>query len=76
MFMTQLSRLVPLLAISMMVAGCDLIGDVLEFGFWTIVILVLIIVGLIWLVSKSLGRNRRNPPPPGGPPPGNPPPRT
>lgn len=63
-------RLATLLALFLLTAGlygCDLIGDVLEFGFWTIVILIAIVVGIIWLIRGAIrGRTRdRTPPPPG-----------
>lgn len=40
-------------------AGCDLAGDILEFGFWTGVILVAVIVLLIWGLMRMIrGRPR------------------
>ena len=56
----QASLLVLLLTLPM--AGCDLIGDVLEFGFWTLLILIGLIVLAGWGIKRALGR--RNPPPP------------
>lgn len=60
----HISRVLPLLALTLFVAGCDLVGDVLEFGFWVIVIIVGLIVLLIWWAAKKLGGARRGPPPP------------
>ena len=56
----QASLLVLLLTLPM--AGCDLVGDILAFGFWTIVILIALIALIIWAIKRSFGR--RNPPPP------------
>jgi uncharacterized membrane protein YkvI len=44
-----------LLVIStMMLAGCELVGDIFEAGVWMGVILVILVVGLVvWLFSKA-----------------------
>ena len=44
-----------LLVIStMMLAGCELVGDIFQAGVWTGVILVILVVGLVvWLFSKA-----------------------
>lgn len=45
--------LMLLLAVTAGLSGCDLVGDVLEFGFWTLLILVLLVVALaVWIVKK------------------------
>ena len=41
---------------ALFVSGCDFVGDVLEFGFWTGVILVGIIVLIIWAVARAFRR--------------------
>lgn len=56
-------QILPLLAISMVVAGCELVGDILEFGFWTGVIVLILIIALIWWAAKKMGAGRRGPPP-------------
>lgn len=58
--------LLALLLLSVAISGCDLIGDVIQFGFWTIVILIGVIVLLIWGLRASMRSRRRdgNPPPP------------
>lgn len=39
--------------------GCDLVGDVLEFGFWLMVITLLLIVGVgYWIYTKVRGPRR------------------
>ncbi|MBW3552416.1 MAG: hypothetical protein KY466_02835 [Gemmatimonadetes bacterium] len=68
MVLSRATRVLPILALTLLMAGCDLIGDVLEFGFWTILIIVGLVVLVIWLVARSLtGRRRTPPPPPPGP---------
>jgi uncharacterized membrane protein YkvI len=44
-----------LLAIStMMLAGCELVGDIFQAGVWMGVILVILVLGLVvWLFSKA-----------------------
>ena len=64
MLLPRISRILPLLLLTTLFAGCDLVGDILEFGFWVIVILGLIIALVIWWIAKKLGGSRRRPPPP------------
>ena len=34
-------------------SGCDLVGDIFEFGFWVAIIVIALIVGLVvWLFRK------------------------
>lgn len=48
------SLLLLLMAIGL--NGCDFIGDVLEFGFWTGIILVVIVVLIIiWIIRALRG---------------------
>lgn len=57
-------RLAVALTLAVGLAGCDLVGDVLEFGFWVAVILIAVVVALVfWIVRKMRGP-RRPPPPP------------
>lgn len=37
-------------------SGCDFAGDVLEFGFWTAIIIIAVIVGIIYLIVKMFRR--------------------
>lgn len=37
-------------------SGCDLVGDILEFGFWTGVVLVLALVALVWFAARAFRR--------------------
>ena len=66
MTLPRMTRVLPLLLLSVTLAGCDLVGDVLEFGFWVIVIIALLIALVIWWIAKRIGGRRR---PPGPPPP-------
>lgn len=45
-------RLLPALLFAATLSGCDLIGDVMEVGFWMGVIAVVVIVLVIWGVVK------------------------
>ena len=58
-------RVLPLIAMTLLLGGCDLVGDILEFGFWAAVIIVLLIVALVWWAARRIGRSRRRPPPNG-----------
>jgi len=51
-----------LLLLTLPAGGCDLVGDLLEFGFWMIIILVLLVVLLIWGLMRALRGGRRTPP--------------
>ena len=64
MVLSRAARVLPILALTLFMAGCDLIGDVLEFGFWAILIIIGLVVLVVWLIARSLGGRRRNPPPP------------
>ena len=64
--------LLATLALSLSASGCELVGDVLEFGFWTIIVLVLILAAVVWgglRMIQRMGRRRDHdaggPPPPG-----------
>jgi hypothetical protein len=47
------SLLLLLFVLAVGLSGCELVGDVLEFGFWMILIIAAIVIGLIvWIVKK------------------------
>jgi c-di-AMP phosphodiesterase-like protein len=49
-------RLLPLLLLIMLASGCTVIGGIFKAGFWTgIIVVVLIVVALVFLVGKSRG---------------------
>lgn len=45
-----------LLAAALTLSGCDLVGDVLEFGFWAGVIVVALIALGIWFAVRAFSR--------------------
>jgi hypothetical protein len=46
--------LLPLLTLT----GCELVGDLLEIGFWAGAIIVVVIVGVIWWIVRMIGGRR------------------
>lgn len=50
------------LLLTLPIAGCELIGDLLEFSFWVILIFVAVLVLLGWALRRAF---TRRPPPPG-----------
>jgi hypothetical protein len=40
------------LAFSLTLTGCDLVGDVLEFGFWLALIIIAIVGGIIYFIAR------------------------
>lgn len=51
--MGRLPLMVLLLLIAVGVSGCELVGDVLEFGFWVILIVIILIIALlVWIFKK------------------------
>lgn len=50
------SAILPLLILLLFVSGCDFLGDVLEFGFWSGVIIFGLVVGIIWAITKVFRR--------------------
>lgn len=65
--MRRISSLLLLAPLALAPAGCDFVGDVLEFGFWTILILVGLVLLLAWGLIRALRGPRRPPPPPPAP---------
>jgi uncharacterized membrane protein YkvI len=52
--MNQAVAFTLLVVSTMMLAGCELVGDIFEAGVWVGVILVILVIGLIvWLFSKA-----------------------
>lgn len=50
-----------LLLLTLPMSGCDLVGDILEFGFWVLVILIGIVVLLVWAIVRMLRGGTRGP---------------
>ena len=61
--MRRATTLTLALVLSLSTAGCELVGDVLEFGFWALVILGLIVFGAAWGLFRVIARKGRR----GGP---------
>ena len=60
--MRRIQAIVLVLLLTLPLAGCELIGDLLEFGLWVIVIFVALLVLLGWALRRAF-RGRRPPPP-------------
>lgn len=54
--MKKHQALAPLLLLALLLSGCDLVGDVLEFGFWTGVVVLALVVLVVWLVARAFRR--------------------
>lgn len=51
--MSRLPLLGLLLLLTVTLSGCELVGDVLEFGLWAVLIVVILVVALVvWLFKK------------------------
>jgi hypothetical protein len=51
--MARLPLVVLLLLMTVSLSGCDLVGDILEFGFWVLLIVVVLVVALVvWILKK------------------------
>ena len=52
--MKQAVAFMLLVISTIMLAGCELVGDIFEAGVWVGVILVILVVGLaVWLFSRG-----------------------
>ena len=54
MFLKNYFLVIALIATATMVSGCELIGDVLEFGMWVVLIIVVLIGGVAAFAFKKL----------------------
>ncbi len=53
---STVSRLFPLLLLAIMASGCNIIGGIFKAGFWSgIIVVVVIVVGIVFLVGKTRG---------------------
>jgi hypothetical protein len=55
-----MKRLLPLLLLTLALGGCSIIGGIFKAGFWTAIILVVLVIALVGWVARSAGR--RGPP--------------
>ena len=60
--MRRIQAILLVLLLTLPMAGCDLVGDLFEFGFWAILIIIGLLVLLGWALRKAF---TRRPPPPG-----------
>lgn len=63
--MRRLTLFVGLAALTLSMGGCDLIGDILEFGFWLALIVIVLVIVVIWLLIRMIrraGRGTTGPP--------------
>ena len=44
------------LSFTLTLGGCDFVGDVLEFGFWTAIIIIAVIAGIVYLIARMFRR--------------------
>lgn len=49
-------RLFASLLLLLVLGSCELVGDVIEFGFWLGVVVVVVVVALIWGLMRMLKR--------------------
>lgn len=52
--MGRIPWMMLVLLVTIGLGGCDLVGDVLEFGFWTLLIVVVVVVALVVWIFKKL----------------------
>ena len=65
--MRRLQAVLLVLLLTLPMAGCELIGNLIEFGLWVLLIFVALIVLLVWALRRAFGRRTPPPPPPGRP---------
>jgi len=63
--MRKIQAALLLLLITLPLSGCELIGDLVEFGVWVALIFIALIVLVAWGIRRAFAR-RTPPPPPGG----------
>ena len=65
--MRRIQTLALVLLLTLPIAGCELIGDLLQIGFWMFVIFIGVIVLAVWALRRAFRRRTPPPPPPGRP---------
>jgi hypothetical protein len=48
-----LPRLLPLLLLTLPLSGCGLVGGIFKMGFWTAVVLVVVIVAIVGFARRG-----------------------
>lgn len=62
--MRRLPTYLSIALLSAAFTGCDLVGDVLEFGFWLVLIFLALLLLLGWWIASKVRGPRQPPPPP------------
>jgi hypothetical protein len=57
-----MKRLLPLLLLTLSLGGCEIVGGIFKAGFWTAIVLVVLVIAVAGWIARSAGRGR--PPPP------------
>lgn len=65
--MRRIQALALVLLLTLPISGCELIGDLLQFGMWVILIFIGLIVLASWALRRAFRRRTPPPPPPGRP---------
>lgn len=56
MTLAMVYRTTLLLAVSLSIAGCEVIGGIFRAGFWVGVIIILVVIAIIvWLMRRGRG---------------------
>ena len=51
-----MKRRLPLLLLTLTLGGCEIIGGIFKAGFWTAIILVVLVIALVGWLARSAGR--------------------
>lgn len=62
--MRRLPTLSLILVLALSTAGCELIVDILQVGFWAGVIIVVLVLALIWWIARLVTGRRNDTRPP------------
>lgn len=62
--MRRLHTILVVVTASLALGACDLVGDILEFGFWVFIILIALVILLGWGLVRALRREPRDRRPP------------
>lgn len=59
--MRRIHPILLVLLLTLPIVGCELIGDLLQVGFWALIILIGVMVLIGWALKRAF--SRRTPPP-------------
>ena len=57
----RMRRLLPLLLLTLGLGGCTVVGGIFKAGFWTAIVLVVLVLLAVGWIARGVGR--RGPPP-------------